>query len=111
MTDLFYSEILTDAFIPGSTLSDGFLIEIFTGTFCVTFVQFPLEFVEGSISKVELTFDGTVEEIGYATNSTFDMLPSTNSSGNYTKVTQKVPVKISIKNPSDKVHLIRWVFD
>ncbi|OTQ83885.1 transporter [Bacillus subtilis subsp. subtilis] len=51
----------------------------------------------------DTTFDGTVEEIGYATNSTFDMLPSTNSSGNYTKVTQKIPVKISIKNPSDKV--------
>ncbi|AZG38331.1 MULTISPECIES: HlyD family secretion protein [Bacillus] len=49
------------------------------------------------------TFDGTVEEIGYATNSTFDMLPSSNSSGNYTKVTQKVPVKISLSNPSDKV--------
>ncbi|MCG8396004.1 HlyD family secretion protein [Bacillus atrophaeus] len=51
----------------------------------------------------DTTFDGTVEEIGYATNSTFDMLPSTNSSGNYTKVTQKIPVKISISNPSDKV--------
>ena len=49
------------------------------------------------------TFEGTVEQIGYATNSTFNMLPATNSSGNYTKVTQKVAVKISIKNPSDKV--------
>ncbi|WP_426551882.1 HlyD family efflux transporter periplasmic adaptor subunit [Bacillus pumilus] len=48
-------------------------------------------------------FEGTVEQIGYATNSTFNMLPATNSSGNYTKVTQKVAVKISIKNPSDKV--------
>ncbi|KKB71607.1 efflux RND transporter periplasmic adaptor subunit [Bacillus sp. FSL M8-0052] len=49
------------------------------------------------------TFEGNVEEIGYATNSTFDLLPQQNTSGNYTKVTQKVPVKISIKNPSDKV--------
>ncbi|MCJ2144842.1 HlyD family efflux transporter periplasmic adaptor subunit [Bacillus paralicheniformis] len=49
------------------------------------------------------TFEGNVEEIGYATNSTFDLLSQSNSSGNYTKVTQKVPVKISIKNPSDKV--------
>ncbi len=51
----------------------------------------------------DTTFEGTVEQIGYATNSTFSMLPATNSSGNYTKVTQKVAVKISIKNPSDKV--------
>ena len=43
------------------------------------------------------TFEGNVEEIGYATNSTFDLLSQSNSSGNYTKVTQKVPVKISIK--------------
>ncbi|PRS46165.1 transporter [Bacillus sp. GBSC66] len=51
----------------------------------------------------DTTFEGTVEQIGYATNSTFNMLPATNSSGNYSKVTQKVAVKISIKNPSDKV--------
>ncbi|MEK5133404.1 HlyD family efflux transporter periplasmic adaptor subunit [Bacillus sp. FSL W8-0645] len=51
----------------------------------------------------DTTFEGTVEQIGYATNSTFNMLPATNSSGNYTKVTQKIAVKISIKNPSDKV--------
>ncbi|ATH94827.1 transporter [Bacillus glycinifermentans] len=49
------------------------------------------------------TFEGNVEEIGYATNSTFNLLSQQNTSGNYTKVTQKVPVKISIKNPSDKV--------
>ncbi|MEJ9211613.1 HlyD family efflux transporter periplasmic adaptor subunit [Bacillus smithii] len=49
------------------------------------------------------TFDGKVEKIGYATNSVFSLLPEQNSSGNYTKVTQKVPVKISIKDPSDKV--------
>ncbi|MFC3885042.1 efflux RND transporter periplasmic adaptor subunit [Bacillus songklensis] len=51
----------------------------------------------------DTTFKGTVEEIGYATNSVFSMLPQQNTSDNYTKVTQKVPVKISIENPSDKV--------
>jgi multidrug resistance efflux pump len=48
-------------------------------------------------------FSGTINEIGYATNSVFSALPSQNSSGSYTKVTQKVPVKISIQNPSNKV--------
>ncbi|QQZ08932.1 efflux RND transporter periplasmic adaptor subunit [Heyndrickxia vini] len=50
----------------------------------------------------DTTFDGTVKEIGYATNSVFSVLPSS-SAGNYTKVTQKVPVKISINQASDKV--------
>lgn len=47
-------------------------------------------------------FNGTVEEIGYATNSVFSVLPQS-STGNYTKVTQKVAVKISINQPSSKV--------
>lgn len=41
-------------------------------------------------------FSGKVEEISEATTSTFSMLPSSNASGNYTKVVQKIPVKISL---------------
>ncbi|MFJ8265770.1 HlyD family secretion protein [Peribacillus asahii] len=48
-------------------------------------------------------FSGKIDSIGYATNSVFSSLPSQNSNGSYTKVTQKVPVKISIQNPSKKV--------
>ncbi|HSU80423.1 MAG TPA: efflux RND transporter periplasmic adaptor subunit [Candidatus Angelobacter sp.] len=48
-------------------------------------------------------FNGKVKAIGYATNSVFSALPTDNTSGSYTKVTQKVPVKISISDPSDKV--------
>ncbi|WP_440705879.1 efflux RND transporter periplasmic adaptor subunit [Heyndrickxia oleronia] len=47
-------------------------------------------------------FAGTVSEIGYATNSVFSVLPQS-SNGNYTKVTQKVAVKIEINQPSSKV--------
>ena len=32
-------------------------------------------------------FDGEIYEIGNATNSTFSLLPSFNTSGNFTKVT------------------------
>jgi len=42
------------------------------------------------------TLKGKVEEIGLATASEFSVLPSSNSDGNYTKVKQVVPVKISI---------------
>ncbi|SDN39676.1 Barrel-sandwich domain of CusB or HlyD membrane-fusion [Fictibacillus solisalsi] len=48
-------------------------------------------------------FEGTVEKIGYAANSVFSQVPSQSSSDNYTKITQKVAVKISVQNPSDKV--------
>jgi multidrug resistance efflux pump len=42
------------------------------------------------------TLKGKVEQIGLATTGTFSLLPSSNTSGNYTKVTQVVPVKVSI---------------
>ncbi|KRG08189.1 HlyD family secretion protein [Staphylococcus sp. NAM3COL9] len=47
---------------------------------------------------------GKVEEVGKATASSFSMMPSTNSDGNYTKVSQVVPVKISLDSkPSNSV--------
>ncbi|MGE8206160.1 efflux RND transporter periplasmic adaptor subunit [Heyndrickxia sp. NPDC080065] len=42
------------------------------------------------------TLKGKVQEIGLATAGTFSLLPSSNASGNYTKETQVIPVKISI---------------
>lgn len=47
---------------------------------------------------------GKVEEVGKATASSFSMMPSTNSDGNYTKVSLVVPVKISLDSkPSNNV--------
>ncbi|MGC4376851.1 HlyD family efflux transporter periplasmic adaptor subunit [Fictibacillus sp. Mic-4] len=51
----------------------------------------------------DTTLKGKVEQIGYATNSVFSLLPQQNTSGDYTKVTQKIPVKISISNYSEDV--------
>jgi multidrug resistance efflux pump len=42
------------------------------------------------------TFNGKVENIGQAAESIFSLLSSQNSTGNFTKVTQLIPVKISI---------------
>jgi multidrug resistance efflux pump len=39
---------------------------------------------------------GKVEQIGLTTAGTFSLLPNNNANGNYTKVTQVIPVKISI---------------
>lgn len=55
-----------------------------------------VDFTIDSIPGVK--FSGQVSSIGDATVSTFSLLPSQNTGGNFTKVVQRVPVKISIKN-------------
>jgi multidrug resistance efflux pump len=55
-----------------------------------------VEFTIDSIPGVD--FSGQVHSIGDATVSTFSLLPSQNTSGNFTKVIQRIPVKISIKS-------------
>ncbi len=49
-------------------------------------------------------FTGEVESIGQATASTFSIIP-TSSSGNFTKVIQRIPVKIRIDGPGNKALL------
>jgi membrane fusion protein (multidrug efflux system) len=44
----------------------------------------------------EVTFTGKIFDIGANTASQFSLIPPSNASGNFTKVTQRVPVKISI---------------
>ncbi len=42
-------------------------------------------------------FDGKIYQIGTNTASQFSLIPPSNASGNFTKVTQRVPIKISIR--------------
>ena len=44
----------------------------------------------------DLSFEGRIEMIGAAATSEFALLPNPNPSGNFTKVTQRLPVRISI---------------
>jgi membrane fusion protein (multidrug efflux system) len=53
-----------------------------------------------------LTFHGQVESIAGATGARFALLPPDNASGNFVKVTQRVPVKIAIVAP-DPDHVLR----
>ncbi|MDR3270443.1 MAG: HlyD family secretion protein [Peptococcaceae bacterium] len=48
-------------------------------------------------------FSGEVVEIGGATQSSFSILPTENTSGNYTKVAQRFPVKISVVQQEGKL--------
>jgi membrane fusion protein (multidrug efflux system) len=66
-------------------------------------------------SKVEIevdaitgkSFSGKVENIGSATGATFTLLPPDNATGNFTKVVQRIPVKIIFDGltPEDIINL------
>lgn len=45
-------------------------------------------------------FSGKVSEVGSATSSQFSLLPAENSSGNFTKITQRLPIKIKALDAS-----------
>ena len=47
------------------------------------------------------SFEGVLERIGNAATSQFSLLPSTSPSGNFTKVTQRIPVRISLVQQQD----------
>lgn len=47
-------------------------------------------------------FTGEVESISSATGATFTLLPPDNATGNFTKVVQRVPVKIKINNLTEE---------
>lgn len=73
--------------------------------------------LEGDLERVKLgqsvnlnidaysgtNFTGKVKQIGLATASTFSLFSTDNNSGNYTKVSQRVPVKINFESSSDNV--------
>jgi membrane fusion protein, multidrug efflux system len=48
-------------------------------------------------------FEGRVERIGNAATSTFALLPTPNPSGNFTKITQRVPVRIAVAQRDGKL--------
>ena len=52
----------------------------------------------------DLTFHGEVIQLGTHTASEFSLIPPNNASGNFTKVTQRVPVKISIARDNPANH-------
>ncbi|KQB73230.1 multidrug efflux protein [Staphylococcus aureus] len=64
---------------------------------------------EKDIKDVDVTIDGQkasikgkVDSIGKATAASFSLIPSSNSDGNYTKVSQVIPVKITLESEPSK---------
>jgi membrane fusion protein (multidrug efflux system) len=44
----------------------------------------------------DASFEGRIIQLGTNTAAQFSLIPPNNASGNFTKVTQRIPVKISI---------------
>ena len=52
-------------------------------------------------------YKGKVDSIAAATGARFSLLPPENATGNYVKVVQRVPVKITFESGQDPDHLLR----
>jgi membrane fusion protein (multidrug efflux system) len=52
-------------------------------------------------------FGGHVESLSPATGARFSLLPPDNATGNFTKVVQRIPVRIRVDGPIDPVHPLR----
>lgn len=49
------------------------------------------------------TFRATVDSIGAGTGAEFSLLPAQNATGNWVKVTQRIPVRIKLDDPDAKI--------
>lgn len=64
-------------------------------------------FYEGQTVKIAVdaisgkTYDGRIKAIAASTGSKFSLLPADNSTGNFVKIIQRIPVKIEFANPGD----------
>ena len=52
-------------------------------------------------------FSGHVESLSPATGARFSLLPPDNATGNFTKVVQRIPVRIRVDGPVDATHPLR----
>ncbi|EOB8618956.1 HlyD family secretion protein [Staphylococcus aureus] len=58
--------------------------------------------VDVTIDGQKASIKGKVDSIGKATAASFSLIPSSNSDGNYTKVSQVIPVKITLESEPSK---------
>ncbi len=52
-------------------------------------------------------FHGAVESLSPATGARFSLLPPDNATGNFTKVVQRIPVRVRVTDPRDPAHPLR----
>ena len=62
-------------------------------------IAYLVDCYDGNIKKNTIT--GIVHSIAPASSASFSLLPPQNASGNFVKVVQRVPVKITFKTPKN----------
>jgi membrane fusion protein (multidrug efflux system) len=67
----------------------------------------PGQRVKIKVDAYGTVLDGRVDSIGGATGARYSLLPPENATGNYVKVVQRVPVKITIDAGQDPEHRLR----
>jgi membrane fusion protein (multidrug efflux system) len=63
--------------------------------------------VEVSLDASSGTLQGVVESLAPATGATFSVLPAENATGNFTKIVQRVPVRIHLQVPKEMEGVLR----
>ena len=58
-------------------------------------------------TPIPADFHGKVESLSPATGARFALLPPDNATGNFTKVVQRVPVRIAVDGTADPAHPLR----
>jgi membrane fusion protein (multidrug efflux system) len=51
----------------------------------------------------DVVFDGKVESLSPGTGLTFSLLPPENATGNWVKVVQRLPVRVALEDPSNRL--------
>ena len=80
--------------------------------FALLFVMFDVEAVfifpwAVKVDALDQKFEGFVESLSPATGAKFSILPPENTSGNYVKVVQRLPVRLRLKPGQDNDHHLR----
>ena len=105
-------QVILSTAVVGELAAPGMSLAVIADT---DGLYFSANIKEGDIARVKIgqpvdvsidafhgrRFHGRVQTIGRATSSTFSLLPSQNGGGNYTKVVQVIPIKVSILDQGD----------
>jgi membrane fusion protein (multidrug efflux system) len=67
----------------------------------------PGDKVDVQLDASSQPLDGVVESLAPATGATFSILPAENATGNFTKIVQRVPVRIRLDVPNDMQQVLR----
>jgi membrane fusion protein (multidrug efflux system) len=59
------------------------------------------------VDAIDRDYSGTVESFAGATGSRYSLLPPENASGNYVKVVQRIPVRITIDPGQPELERLR----